>query len=155
MGLDFTGLGSVADLAKSVVERVFPAKLSEAEKQQVQLQIQAMIEARESSVLETQKAVMVAELQQDDTLTKRVRPAILYSGLIFIFLVHVLLPCIIWVAAIFGKTFTGLPELALPNQFWGVWGGCAGLYIIGRSAEKRGTQNNAVGSLVKAITGGK
>jgi len=144
MGLDLTGLGSVADFAGTLVERFFPPKMTDAEKAQAQISLQTMLQKREDGLIEAQKSIIVSEMQQGDNFTKRARPMLVYAGLIFIFLVHVLLPMI----AFFGKQ--PIPELTLPKEFWWAWSGVCGIWVIGRSAEKKGTANK----LVSMITGG-
>ncbi len=164
MGLDLTGLGSVADFAGTVVERIFPKKMDEAEKAQKQIELQAMLQEREDVVIKSKTNIMVAELQQGDKLTKRARPMIIYTGLAFIALVHVIFPicvklailgCLIFNAEALTTevqtTLKSFMDLSLPTAFWTSWGGTVSIYAIGRSAEKRGVQNK----LVSLITGGK
>jgi hypothetical protein len=141
--MDITGLGSVADLAKSVVERFFPPAMTEAEKTQAELGMQKMLQERETGLIETTKSVIVAEMQQGDNYTKRARPTIVYAGLVFIFLVHVVLPSIAFFKG------TPVPKLILPQEFWWAWGGVCSVWIVGRSAERRGI----TGKLVGMITG--
>lgn len=146
MGFDLTGLGSVADFAKGLVNRFFPPSMTDAEKAQAQVKLQEMIDKRESAVVEAQKSIMVAEMQQADNYTKRARPTLVYAGLLFIFLVHVVFP----IAAFFaGKN---MPNLSLPAEFWWAWTGVCGIWIVGRSAEKRGATGLA-GKIAGAITG--
>jgi len=150
--MDLTGLGSVADLAKGIVDRFFPAAATEAEKLAAKVQIEQQLQARENAVLDTQKAVMSAEMAQGDVYTKRARPTIVYFGLLAIGLVHVLFPIIACLLQIIhGSTTINLPEITLPEQFWYTWGGVCSIWIIGRTAERRG----AAGTVIAAITGGK
>jgi hypothetical protein len=58
--------------------------------------------------------------------------------------VHVFFPMYSW------TTKEALPTMALPEDFWLVWGGVCSVWMIGRSAEKLGVG----GSMVKGITGG-
>jgi len=148
MGFDLTGLGSIADFAKGIIDRFFPPSLSPAEKAQKALELQQMLQARESALLETQKSVIVAEMQQGDAFTKRARPAIVYAGLFFIFLVHVFLP----IVAFF--TDKAMPTLSLPSQFWWAWSGVCGIWIMGRTAEKA-KATGRIGDIAKLITGGR
>jgi len=143
--MDITGLGSIASFAKSVVERIFPPKMTAAEKAQATLQLQELMEARENKVIDAQRAVIVAEMEQGDAFTKRARPTVVYAGLAFIFLVHVAFPIIAYIQK------TQLPELTLPEEFWWAWTGVCGIWVIGRSAEKRGARDK----IVQAITGVK
>jgi len=153
MGFDLTGLGSVADFASTVITRFFPEKMSEADRAQAQIALQEMLEARENKVIDAQREVMVAEMNQGDTYTKRARPTIVYAGLFFILLVHVVLPVFSYVHILVtgSPPPEGVPDLALPGEFWATWGGVCGIWILGRSAEKRGIANKAVA----LITGGK
>mgnify|MGYP006296854543 CR=1 FL=1 len=145
MGLDFTGLGSVADFATSIVERIWPKKMDDAEKAKAILEVQNAIRERENRVIDAQRSIIVAEMEQGDAYTKRARPTVVYAGLLFIFLVHVVIP--------FARAFGAqdLPDLALPGEFWWAWSGTVGIWILGRSAEKKGAKNQ----IIQAITGGK
>lgn len=150
MSLDITGMGSVADLAKTVIERVWPEKLSDAEKAQARIQLEELLQQRENAVIEAQKSIIVSEMQQADGYTKRARPTVVYAGLAFIFLVHVLLPVVSWGAVLFGAQMPGMPDLTLPSEFWWAWTGVCGIWVVGRSAEKRGASSR----IVSMITGG-
>jgi len=145
MGLDITGIGSVAGFAGDMIKRFFPIKMTAGEKAEAQVQIQKMIEKRDASLIDAQKSIIVSEMQQADNYTKRARPTLVYAGLFFIFLVHVFFPII----AFFTSKPT--PSLALPAEFWWAWSGVCGVWVIGRSAEKKG----AAGKLISMITGGK
>ena len=152
MGLDLTGIGSVADFAGTLVKRFFPPKMTDAEKAQAQVQLQGMLDQRETSLIESQKSIIMSEMSQGDNFTKRARPCIVYFGLIAIGLVHVLIPMTAWFVLITtGKPLTDMPAIVLPGEFWATWGGVCSIWVIGRSTEKRGTTNK----LVSMITGGK
>lgn len=143
MNFDIAGIGSIADLAKLIIERIWPKSATELEKSQAQLMLQELIGKREDALLEVQKSIIVAELQQSDNFTKRARPSVVYVGLLFIFLIHVVFPIISW----FSKEV--LPPLSLPADFWWAWGSVVSIWAIGRSAEKYGISNK----LVNTITG--
>ena len=143
MNFDIAGISSIADLAKLIIERIWPKSATELEKSQAQLMLQELIGKREDALLEVQKSIIVAELQQSDNFTKRARPSVVYVGLLFIFLVHVVFPVISW----FSKEV--LPPLSLPTDFWWAWGSVVSIWAIGRSAEKYGISNK----LVNTITG--
>ena len=145
MGFDLTGLSSVADLAKGLVDRFLPPAMTGAEKAQAQLQMQEILEKRETTLIDAQKSIIVSEMQQADNFTKRARPSLVYSGLLFIFLVHVAFP----IAAFF--TSKPMPSLTLPTEFWWAWGGVCSVWVVGRSAEKKG----ATGSVISLLTGNK
>ena len=142
MGFDLTGIGSIADLAKGLVDRFLPPAMTGAEKAQAQLQMQEILEKREIEVektvraeMEAKERIIVAELQQSDLFTKRARPSILYAGLVFIGLNHVISP----VVAAFSNV--QIPALSLPSEFWYSWSAICMTYSIGRSTEKRGIKN--------------
>ena len=145
MAFDITGLGSVADLAKGLIDRFFPPDMDPEEKAKIEMEMRQALERREAALLEAQQKVMVAELQQADTYTKRARPTVIYAGLLFIFFVHVFGP----LAAAFGGI--QVPQLSLPPEFWWAWTGICGAYVLGRTAEKRGS----TAKLTQLITGGK
>lgn len=145
MGLDLTGIGGLADLAKGIVDRLWPADMPAEKRIEVEIEVERLLAARENAVVAAQQAVMVAEMQQGDAFTKRARPSVVYSGLAFIGLVHVFLPM---TAFFLGKP---VPSLALPTEFWVAWSGVVGLWVLGRSAEKRG----ATDVLTKLATGSK
>ncbi len=44
-----------------------------------------------------------------------------------------------------------LPAVSLPDQFWWAWSGVVGIWMVGRTIEKR----NGGGDIVGAITGNK
>jgi len=143
MGLDITGLGSVADFAKGIMDKFIPDKMSDAEKAQVELGIQQAVMARDVARDTAQKDVIVAEMNQGDNYTKRARPTIVYAGLGFIFLVDIFAPIL---EALTGKK---MPAMALPVEFWYTWGGVCSVWVWGRSKEKQGV----AGKAIKAITG--
>ncbi len=156
MGLDLTGIGSVADFAKSLVDRFLPKSMTAAEKAEKQIQLQAVLERRENTVVEAKKSIMIAEVQQGDNFTKRARPSIVYFGLFAIGLVHVIFPIVAWIVlATTGETATQMPKISLPPQFWATWGGVCSIWIIGRSVEKKGSENKLVNKIASLITGGK
>lgn len=142
--IDLTGLGTVAGLARDIIGRIWPASMSDAEKAEAQLKLQEVLEAREQQVMTAQRDIIVAEMAQNDSYTKRARPTLVYAGLLFIFLVHVFFPII---TALTGKE---PPSLSLPEEFWWAWSATVGIWAIGRSAERLGGKGQAVA----AITGG-
>ena len=149
MNLDLTGVGSVADFAKTVVETIRGYFPNEKDKAEVQLKIQELAQQEFSKMLETQKAIIVAELNQGDNYTKRARPTIIYAGLGMMVLT-VLLKFGAWLGlTLAGRPLSQLPNINLPTEFWWAWSGVCGVYVFGRSAEKRGAANK----IIKMITG--
>jgi hypothetical protein len=145
-----TGAIGFADGIAGIVDRFVQTK---EEKTEAMLQLEALIQKRDSELEQTIRAelgakerVMVAELSSGDNYTRRARPTMAYFGMAVIGLNYVVLP---W-----GGFFTGvsMPDpIQLPEAFWLSWGGVVGVWSIGRSMERRGAKNN----LVSMITGGK
>lgn len=104
--------------------------------------------------MEAKSAVIVAEMQSGDPFTKRARPSVVYFGLAVIGINYVIGP---WVGFFLtdpiidaaGIAVSTVPNIELPEEFWYSWSGVVGLWVIGRSAERRGAQ----GRIIQAITG--
>lgn len=141
--MDLTGIGSIADLAHGIMDKFWPPGADPNKKLEYELELQKMLQAREDAVTEAQKSITVAEMQQGDNFTKRARPSVVYSGLVFIFFNHVFLPCYAF--------FTGkvIPTVSLPTEFWWAWTGVVGIWMVGRTLEKRGNAS----SMLSVITG--
>lgn len=141
--------GGIVSKAKGIISQF---KLDPAQEKQFELELEKIVQERLTEAENTYRKevdakmqIMVAELKQDDLYTKRARPTVIYGGLAFIFMVHVLLPVI--------SSFTdhAQPDLSLPSEFWWAWGSVVSVYGIGRSIEKAGFQNKAT----NLITGKK
>lgn len=143
--MDLTGLSSVADFATGVMDRFFPKQMTEAEKTQAQAGLQAALEQRDLARDTIKAEVLKAELSQGDNYTKRARPTVVYAGLAFIGLVHVVFPVLVFI------TGRPAPTLSLPGEFWWAWGGVVSVWQIGRSAERMGGATD----IIKAVTGGR
>lgn len=109
-------------------------------KKELKLEIERMLHVRDMALMENLNAelgakerILVAELQQGDSYTKRARPTVIYVGLIAMIL-------------------QGLNAVAftLPTEFWYAWSALVGTYAIGRSAEKVKANGNG---LTRLITG--
>ncbi|WP_292999601.1 holin family protein [Nevskia sp.] len=132
-------LGSTAgDLVDKIAGAADRFITTDGERNQYRLETEKVLQARDSEIEQSLRAeltvrerIMVAELQQDDTFTKRARPAVVYVGLAVIVFNYCLAPMIAWTV---GKT---PPVFNLPEEFWYAWGGILGLYTFGRSMEKR------------------
>jgi len=159
MGINISAINggaieSVADLAGGIINRIWPPDVSPAEKAAAQLEVQKMLERREAALLTTQREVMVAEMAQGDAYTKRARPTIVYMGLAFIGLVHVVFPIAAWYALeVLDKAAT-MPDISLPGEFWAAWGGVCSVWVVGRTLEKRGAGGLA-GKAASIITGSR
>lgn len=155
--MDLTGFGSIADFAKGIMDRFFPKQMTQEEKAKAQLELEALLGEREQKVIESKASIIVAEMQQGDKFTKRARPMVVYSGLTFIGLVHVVFPlaaaAVQIFCSIYGKVNSFvLPELTLPSQFWWAWGSVVSVWELGRTWEKANGSGN---KMIDMITGSK
>ena len=140
--------------------------LSKEEKQQFSLQMEQLLQQRDTEIEETIRAelqakerVLVAELAQGDSYTKRARPTVVYVGLAVIVFNYCIVPLVLKAISLIAQYGDGDPSLAsitfeplaLPVEFWVGWSGIVATWSIGRSAEKRGIRNKAV----QLITGTK
>lgn len=138
---------SLVDSIANVADRFIT---TDDEQQEFELAVERLLQQRDSEIEQTIRAelaakerILVAELQQGDNYTKRARPTVVYAGLVFIFLNYVLIPLLSTLLAT--ETIT----LSLPHEFWLAWGGICATWVVGRSAEKRGSRH----PIVTAITG--
>jgi Holin of 3TMs, for gene-transfer release len=138
------GTGSFMDKASIAIKRFVT---TEGDRNKIMLELEGLLQERDSEIEQTIRAelsakerVLVAELQQSDGYTKRARPTVVYAGLVFIAINYVIVPII-------GRLMPDVSAepLLLPTQFWVAWGGICATWVIGRSAEKRGIRNKAVG----------
>lgn len=155
MGLDFTGLGSAFDFAGGLLDRFFPKKMDETERMAMQAQLSQAIDQRDVDRDAQKRDIIVAEMGQADAYTKRARPSVVYMGLVFIGLVHVVFPMIFYFAGLFKTSMPTLPDLTLPQEFWWAWTGVCSVWMIGRSAEKTAQVKGAAGKVLSMITGSK
>ncbi|MBT9167543.1 MAG: hypothetical protein DDT19_00881 [Syntrophomonadaceae bacterium] len=111
--------------------------------------------AEATAEMQAKRDIIVAELEQADTFTKRARPSVIYVGLGAIVFNYCFIPFFKFVTGIIaqlgGSTIAITPEpFDLPSEFWWAWGGVLSVYVIGRSTEKvKGTWWS------KLITGGQ
>ena len=143
-------IGKIIGEVKGVVDEFHT---SGEEKAEFNLRLEAILTERLTEAettlrteINAKSAIMVAEMQQEDKFTKRARPSIIYSGLILVFL-----DMGSRVISFFANADVPLPSSFIDPSFMYTWGAVAGVYAIGRSAEKRGVNNKAV----SAITGSK
>jgi hypothetical protein len=147
------GAGSVVDSIGGLADRFIQ---TDDEKSAFKVQVETLLQKRDSEIeqtlrqtLQSKEKILVAELSQGDNYTKRARPTVVYTGLIFIGINYVLFPLIGRIANGLGADIDASPLADLPAEFWIAWGGICATWSIGRSMEKRGTQNAAT----RAITG--
>lgn len=150
----FTDLfsGGAATIIEKVSDTIDQFHLSGEEKQQFKIQLQTLMQARDSEIeqtmrknLEARERILVAELQQGDNYTKRARPTVVYFGLIMIALNYFVVPLLSLL------TTSQIQTFELPGEFWAAWGGIVATWAIGRSFEKAGRGNKAS----RALTGDK
>ncbi len=155
-GIFSSTIGKAVAQIAGVVERFTGSKAMDAEsadkKRQMNREILEIVQARDSEVEQTlrtemaaKERVLVAELQQGDSFTKRARPTVVYVGLGAFVFNYVIVPN---VSAILG---TPLEPIAFPAEFWYGWSGIVGTWSIGRTFEKRGARNN----VISAVTGSR
>ena len=151
-----TDIGSALDFAKSLVDRWLPPQASPEERLRASLEIEKMLNDRENVLVQAKASIMTAEMAQEDKYTKRGRPTIIYAGLAFIGLVHVVFPIIAWASLMIKGGEMVLPSITLPDEFWWAWGGAVSIYIMGRTSEKSdGEPGGLLGRMYGMIVGAK
>jgi hypothetical protein len=144
--------GGMKEVLGGVDKLIGRFKVSPEEKQTFKLELEKLLQQKDAEIEETIRAelgakerVLVAELQQGDSYTKRARPTVVYAGLVFILFNYVLVPTV--------QNISGMKIVPfdLPTEFWAAWGGIVATWSIGRSAEKRGARSKTV----SLITGTK
>lgn len=135
------GVGDVVESIGNVADRFIT---SGEEKQAFKLELERLLQSRDQSIQESiqseilaRERVLVAELQQGDSYTKRARPTVVYAGLGFIFFNYCIAPL-----------FAAAPFI-LPGEFWLGWTGIVATWSIGRTMERRGNTS----PVVEKITG--
>ena len=137
--------GGVSDVVDSVGGILDKFTLSKEEKAEIKMEMQSRLIQVENELektyrkeLDTRADIIKSEMTQGDSYTKRARPTIVYAGLLFIFIVYVLVPVIAYIS---GTPNERLPVISLPDEFWWAWATVVGVYGAGRSAEKLGVTN--------------
>jgi len=131
--------GGLVDSIGNVADKFIQ---TDEEKNAFMVEMEQVLQRRDSEVEQTIRAelqakerIMVAEMSQGDNYTKRARPTVIYMGLAIIAFNYCLIPLIQMFADM------AVVPFALPAEFWLAWGGCVGVYSLGRSMEKRGVRN--------------
>ncbi|KKK80638.1 hypothetical protein LCGC14_2821490 [marine sediment metagenome] len=139
--LDF--VGKAVGLADKFIRT--PDEKAEYERDMLEL-----VQARDTEIEQTlrteiqaKERILVAELQQGDKFTKRARPSLVYMGLLFA-LVETIVRTVLMLR---GQSMPEGMTTVVPPQFWAAWTGVTGAWVIGRSAERRGSQNRVVAAL--------
>ena len=137
-------------MAGGIADIVDKFKMTPDEKAQFNLEMETLLQKAGSELEQTMRAelgakerILVAELTQGDTYTKRARPTVVYFGLSIIAWNYSIVP---FFAGVQGVT---LPPMPLPSEFWYAWGGVVATWSVGRSMERRGAKNN----LLSLVTG--
>ena len=128
---------------------------TDKDRAEFELAIEALLQQRDREIEQTLRAtlgakerMLIAELQQGDSYTKRARPTVVYVGLVFIGINYVLIPLArVWV----GPAAEIQPLADLPTEFWVAWGGICSTWVIGRTMEKRGARDR----ITRGITGSR
>ncbi len=121
-------LGPVTGIFDTVIKRILPEKMSEAEKEGLKAEfIQAILQF-DWSVVEQQVRVLLAELT-GNWLQRSWRPILMLSIVAIVVNNYILFPY----ASLFGLRAT---MLELPVYLWDLLKIGVGGYIVGRSAEK-------------------
>ena len=134
--------GSLGKTIEGIGNTVKKFVTTDSDRMAMQLELEGLLQKRDAEIentirteLQAKERIIVAELQQGDSYTKRARPTVVYFGLLVIFYNYCLIPTI--------QSLKGIPltPFMLPTEFWVAWGGIVATWSVGRSAEKRGTRN--------------
>lgn len=143
--------GSIMEIGEGIASIADRFIQSADEKAAFRLEMEKLLQARDAELeatirteLQAKERVMVAELQSGDSYTRRARPTMAYFGMLVILLNYIVLP---WAGYWFKEGIP--PPLTLPAEFWYAWAGVVGVWSIGRTMERRGSQQE----LVKIVTG--
>lgn len=90
--------------------------------------------------LDAKRSVLLAELNQGDSYTKRARPTVIYAGLVFILLEMLGLRLVILDSMEANSALIASSNHVF-DTFLYTWSGIVSVYAIGRTAEKRGSRN--------------
>lgn len=72
-------IGPIAELGKSLIDRIFPDKIAQAqERAKAELELAALTQSHEIKETEVQLSAIIAEAQSPDPWTSRARPSFLY-----------------------------------------------------------------------------
>ena len=134
--------------------------LSGEEKEQFKIEFEKVLQARDAELeqtmrqeLQAKERILVAELTHGDSYTKRARPTVVYFGLVVIAWNYSIVPLLIYALelATTGTPALPVPSMELPAEFWYGWSGIVATWSVGRTMERRGSQNN----LLTVINGPK
>ena len=115
MAIDLTGIGSVADLASTVINKIWPDK-SEQEKQQL---------AAAVMVIQGQLDINKAEAASPSAFTSGWRPGIGWVCALALFFQYIARPLLMWVGLVSGHSWPPLP--GIDDNLWQLLLGMLGL----------------------------
>lgn len=131
-------VSSIGEVADKFIE-------TSEDKKKFKLEMESLLQKRDSemeqtarSELEAKQNILVAELQQGDTYTKRARPTIVYVGLAVTVFNYCLIPLI---QMFMGHEINAIKPFELPMEFWVAWAGVTGTWTVGRTLERNGYRN--------------
>lgn len=131
--MDITGLGSVAELATSIVNRIWP-DANEAEKAKISVMLAEYEALRAQSV--AQAEVNKVEASSDLWFVSAARPAMLWICVLIMFYSYIFYPTVGLIAALAGSDLA-IPPLAVDEPIWNLIFGTLGVTLIGaRTVEK-------------------
>ena len=128
-------IDSVGNIADKFIQTPDEQAAFKVALEKVLQQRDSEIEQTIRAELQAKERIIVAEMAQGDNYTKRARPTVVYFGLAVIAFNYCLVP----LAQLLANA--AIEPFALPAEFWLAWGGCVGIYNLGRSMEKRGNRN--------------
>jgi hypothetical protein len=134
-----SGAGGLLSAAKSLISEFH---LSEEDRIKFELEMQKLLSEASSQLqqsfrqeLESREKIITAEMASGDKFTRWARPAIVWSGLVFILITNVLLPCYAFLSG------DMIPDLSLDPKFWDAWTVVVSVWAGGRTLEKVGIKN--------------
>lgn len=141
--MDITGLGSVADFATAIVNRVWP-DANEADKARVSVMLAEYEALRTQAV--AQAEVNKVEAASDVLFVSAARPALLWLCVAVMFYSYIFYPTVNLIVALTGSGLV-VPPLAVDEPIWNLIFGMLGVTLIGaRTVEKiRGVSRGGKG----------
>jgi hypothetical protein len=128
-------ISTVTGLMQGPVSKLLEAYVSDLElRRKLQAELESSLVSHLGKSLELQEAVILAEIQSGNWLTRSWRPMLMFLLMAFLVLVGFLLPLADLLA---GKAIPFNPRWqTLPDGFWDFLGIGVGGYVGGRSLEK-------------------
>ena len=138
--MDFTGFGSIADLATHILDRFVP---DPAQKAAAALEILKAQQAGEFKQIDAQLALSNAqtdinkvEAGSTSLFVSGPRPALMWVGVLGVLYMWVLLPFGVFVYTTYNGHALPVPPPVIDGSLMTMLGGLMGVQIVARSAEK-------------------